>query len=71
MWNVTVQDGSDTYTYYLNICNDDEDDGLYCPDEDHMADVSACQKKDRDSWGKIIGKRNKQLLRYALYLMSV
>ena len=63
MWNTT--DGSSTYKYYLNICNNDEDDGLRCPTDDNSANVSACQRKESDAkFGKIIGKMDKQTLRY-------
>ena len=64
MWNVTATDGSDNYTYYLNICNEDEDDGLPCPDDENHKNVSVCQKKDSDTtFAKVIGRMNQQTLR--------
>ena len=65
MWNTTGQDGSDTYRYFLNICNNDENDGMLCPDLEHSTNVTACQRKDSDAnFGKSMGMMGKQKLRY-------
>ena len=70
MWNKT--DGSGTYRYYLNICNMDEDDGLRCPEEEDSRNVSACQRKESETkFAEIIGKMDKQTLRYVLFLSNL
>ena len=63
-WNTTGKDGSDTYRYFLSICNFDEEDGVLCPVTSRKKNIAACQLKDSDSaFGKSIGLMKKQKLK--------
>ena len=63
-WQTTGKDESDTYRYFLSICNFDEEDGVLCPVTSHTKNIAACQLKDSDSaFGKSIGLMKKQKLR--------